>query len=57
VLLWEMLTSSRAWANLTHYQVVHYVGTGCKRLCPVPGLKGPLAELLEGCLQHDPQQR
>ena len=57
VQLWEMLTGSRAWAGLRHEQVLYHAGMGTMKLAAVEGLKGPLKELLEGTLQHKPENR
>lgn len=57
VLLWEMLTGSRAWAGMTHAEVLAAVGSGRQQLWVPPGLPPVLRELLVGCLARQPEDR
>ena len=57
VLLWEMLSGTRAWDGLRDEQVLYYAGTGVERLPPLPGLPMPLEQLLQGTLEFNPEHR
>ncbi len=57
VLLWEMLTSSRAWAGLRHVHIICMVGVQSQSLATPEGLHPVLAQLLEQCLQRTPEDR
>lgn len=57
VLLWEMLTSSRAWAGLQHARIMCMVGMLRQSLAVPEGLPQELSSLLSQCLDADPTAR
>ena len=57
VLLWEMLTSTRAWAGLQHARIMCLVGMMQQSLAVPEGLPHELASLLRQCLATDPTAR
>ena len=57
VLLWEMLTSSRAWAGLRHAQIICMVGVQKQALAIPKGLPPTLETLLTRCLARNPSTR
>ena len=57
VLLWEMLTSTRAWAGLRHAHIIYMVGMQHNSLAIPPNLHPVLANLLNQCLKSTPQER
>lgn len=57
VLLWEMLTSTRAWAGLRHAHIVCMVGVQKQTLATPPGLHPTLETLLRHCLARKPEGR
>ena len=57
VLLWEMLTSSRAWAGLRHAHVICMVGVQNQTLAIPEGLHPVLAMVLTQCLARNPDDR
>ena len=57
VLLWEMLTSSRAWAGLRHAHIICMVGVQKQTLATPQGLPPALETLLTHCLAQKPEDR
>lgn len=57
VLLWEMLTSTRAWAGLQHARVMCMVGMLRQSLAIPEGPPPALKSLLRQCLNADPSAR
>ena len=57
VLLWEMLTSSRAWAGMPHAQIICMVGVQNQTLATPQGLPPTLGTLLTHCLARNPEAR
>lgn len=57
VLLWEMLTASRAWAGLRHAHIICLVGVQKQTLAPPEGLHPVLQSLLTQCLARNPEDR
>ena len=57
VLLWEMLTSNRAWAGLQQARIMCLVGMMQQRLAIPEGLPQDLASLLSECLDTEPFAR
>lgn len=57
VLLWEMLTSTRAWAGLQHARVMCMVGMLHQSLAIPEGPPQALKGLLRQCLNADPSAR
>ena len=57
VLLWEMLTSSRAWAGLRHAHVICMVGVQKQTLAIPEGLHPVLGSLLTQCMARNPDDR
>ena len=57
VLLWEMLTSSRAWAGLRHVHIICMVGVQKQTLATPQGLPPTLETLLTHCLAQNPETR
>ena len=57
VLLWEMVTSTRAWAGLQHARIMCLVGMMQQRLAIPEGLPKDLASLLSECLDPEPSAR
>lgn len=57
VLLWEMLTSTRAWAGLQHARVMCMVGMLRQSLAIPEGPPQALKSLLGQCLNADPSAR
>lgn len=57
VLLWEMLTSSRAWAGLRHAHIIYMVGIQQRTLAIPEDLHPVMESLLRQCLKSQPQER
>ena len=57
VLLWEMLTSSRAWAGLRHAHIIYMVGIQQRTLAIPADLHPVMETLLQQCLKTHPQER
>jgi serine/threonine protein kinase len=57
VLLWEMLTSTRAWAGMSHAAIICQVAVMGRSLELPPGLPPCLHQLLASCLDRDPNNR
>ena len=57
VLLWEMLTGTRAWAGLRHANIICLVGVQKQTLASPEGLHPVLQSLLEQCLARSPEDR
>lgn len=57
VLLWEMLTGTRAWAGLRHANIICLVGVQKQTLAPPEGLPPVLQSLLGQCLSRSPEDR
>ena len=57
VLMWEMLTSSRAWAGLRHAHIICMVGVQNQTLAIPEGLHPTLESLLSRCLARKPEDR
>lgn len=57
VLLWEMLTASRAWAGLRHAHIICMVGVQSQSLAVPEGLHPLFVRLLERCMQRRPEDR
>ncbi|KAL3147321.1 hypothetical protein ABBQ32_002806 [Trebouxia sp. C0010 RCD-2024] len=57
VLLWEMLTGTRAWAGLRHANIICLVGVQKQTLAPPEGLHPVLQSLLGQCLSRSPEER
>ena len=57
VLLWEMASGARAWAGLTHPQIMLAVALQRQALTLPPETPPPLAALAAACMAHDPHGR
>lgn len=57
MLLWEMLTASRAWAGLRHAHIICMVGVQSQSLAIPEGLHPLFVQLLERCMQRRPEDR
>lgn len=57
VLLWQMLSSSRAWAGMSHAAVVHAVCVAQTQLRFPPDAPEGLVQLASACLNPDPTHR
>ena len=57
VLLWEMASGARAWAGLTHPQIMLAVALQRQALTLPPESPPPLAALAAACMEHDPNRR
>ena len=57
VLLWEMLTSSRAWDGLRHAHIMCMVGVQKQMLAIPEGLHPTLGLLVSNCLARNPADR
>lgn len=57
VLLWEMLTGTRAWAGMRHAAIICQVAVLKRGLQTPQGLPDVLKDVLEGCLAVDPAAR
>jgi serine/threonine protein kinase len=57
VLVWEMLTGTRAWAGLVHAQIMCQVALLHRRLAIPKDIPDELAELLRECMAPEPNDR
>jgi serine/threonine protein kinase len=57
VLLWEMLTGTRAWAGMNHAGIICQVAVMGRELEIPQGLPEPLSQLLRRCLSRKAAER
>lgn len=57
VLIWEMTTGVRAWAGMSHTQILAAVAMEGKQLCFLPDCNPSLVELARRCMARNPESR